>query len=301
MKIFTGHSSKFNQEGFVMQKKQWLPFFRNGFVSGIYEESRFSFKTAFTIIELLVIIAIIAILVSLLLPAMGKARGKAYEISCLSNVRQLGIKLAAYVDSQKEYLPPRYDSPTLSIEDPKEMWYGILDIQKKILLGCGAATPNSGARVLRGMVHYGMSEFSTRGEHKRAPKLAEIITPQNMIAFSDSSHVEDYNPWIVLPEAGNRTPADQKPWVVSNPAYGSYTRFRHGNKNEIIRFATSTSKQTNPKKSQSSASFAFIDGHAEMLSPYEAYQPAGNSNWTAWHQGQARLYWKHWNNRMPVQ
>ena len=37
-----------------MQKKQWLPFFRNGFVSGFYEESRFPFKTAFTIIELLV-------------------------------------------------------------------------------------------------------------------------------------------------------------------------------------------------------------------------------------------------------
>lgn len=300
MKIFTGHSSKFNQEGFVMQKKQWLPFFRNGFVSGFYEESRFPFKTAFTIIELLVIIAIIAILVSLLLPAMGKARGKAYEISCLSNVRQLGIKLATYVDSQKEYLPPRYNSHGASIKEPEEMWYGILDIPEKILLGCGTATPKSNVTVLRSMVHYGMSDFSARGEARRSPKLAGIVTPQNIIAFSDSSHSEDYNLWINLPAAGTKTPGSQSPWFISNPSSGNFSRFRHGNKNEIINFTTSTSKLTNPKKSQSRASFSFIDGHAEMLSPYEAYQPADNSNWTAWDQGQAQLYWKHWINKMQA-
>ena len=60
---------------------------------------------AFTLIELLVVISIIALLIGLLLPALGAARGTARSIASLSNLRQIGIGLAAYSAERKEYFP----------------------------------------------------------------------------------------------------------------------------------------------------------------------------------------------------
>jgi prepilin-type processing-associated H-X9-DG protein/prepilin-type N-terminal cleavage/methylation domain-containing protein len=60
---------------------------------------------AFTLVELLVVIGIIALLISILLPALGRARESAMAVNCMSNMRQLSVSFMHYVNEQNGFLP----------------------------------------------------------------------------------------------------------------------------------------------------------------------------------------------------
>jgi prepilin-type N-terminal cleavage/methylation domain-containing protein/prepilin-type processing-associated H-X9-DG protein len=69
---------------------------------------RYLSRSAFTLIELLVVIAIIAILAAILFPVFAQAREKARSVSCLSNMKQLGLGTMMYIQDYDETMPQAF-------------------------------------------------------------------------------------------------------------------------------------------------------------------------------------------------
>src|SRR5947208_11193475 len=62
-------------------------------------------RRGFTLVELLVVIGIIAVLIGILLPTLGRARESARRTACLSNLRSIGQMLNMYANQNKSFLP----------------------------------------------------------------------------------------------------------------------------------------------------------------------------------------------------
>jgi prepilin-type N-terminal cleavage/methylation domain-containing protein/prepilin-type processing-associated H-X9-DG protein len=85
-------------------------------------------RRGFTLIELLVVIAIIAILAAILFPVFAKAREKARQTSCLSNLRQIGTAMLSYSQDYDEFMPiqGKLASGSACTYDATRRWYDLI-------------------------------------------------------------------------------------------------------------------------------------------------------------------------------
>lgn len=174
-------------------------------------------KRLFTLIELLVVIAIIAILAAMLLPALAKAREKAREISCVSNLKQIMLSLTMYADEHDGRIPRFYDT-TL-----KKHWNRIVYESKHFsdvnMLCCPSVYP------FKTKTDYWGATYGLRAGTKATESSAFSLLKDPVLVAEGGAGVQKFaspSQAIIVSDSLRNNPADGQPtqWYYTD-CYGS--------------------------------------------------------------------------------
>ncbi|MCC7203852.1 MAG: type II secretion system protein [Phycisphaeraceae bacterium] len=150
---------------------------------------------AFTLVELLVVIAVIGALIGLLLPSLGAARSSAKLAACASNMRQLGLGLTMYADHHEGLYPPTTHDGGLELE--KTWVYTLMPYLDQIdEVRICPADPLGAERMANHGTSYVLNEYVCVPGFDQSLKLPDMALPgKTMVLFtvSDSVGVSGFN------------------------------------------------------------------------------------------------------------
>jgi len=200
-------------------------------------------RHGFTLIELLVVIAIIAILAAILFPVFARAREKARQSSCMSNIKQLGTACLMYAQDYDEILPDEdYDyngNGTYNEAGADGTWRAaILPYVKNVqLYFCPSHRPSN--RFDGSINDCGLNaSYAINDVHQGMPG---VTCPRG----NSLGIVEDASAVIILLESDGS-------WEIGGGTYITHGWRQSGSA---------------PTRHNDGANYAFVDGHAKWLKP----------------------------------
>jgi prepilin-type N-terminal cleavage/methylation domain-containing protein/prepilin-type processing-associated H-X9-DG protein len=165
-------------------------------------------RRGFTLVELLVVISIIALLISLLLPALRQARSSAKAIQCLSNMRQIGLAFQQYANNYHDFVPYNFGVPTsndrwhflLAREiglDMNQTSIGMIDGSYGVFKGSPILCPSYGETdQIQGITYAANYGFVTVGPPPQVPARTVDLKPSTFLSVdSNTGHVYSPNNW----------------------------------------------------------------------------------------------------------
>lgn len=223
-------------------------------------------RQAFTLVELLVVIGIIAILIGVLLPTLGRARRQANAAKCLSNMRSMQVAQWNYIVENKGWLVQAGLGHGGADTNEEVAWFNTLQryYQDKLVARCPSddsvhwetPVPGTAPPQLR-RTSYGINNFLVPAFQPWGANFVQPIPPSQYYLKVDrirrpSSTIQ----FVEMAQTGEFAAADHphvEGWAGSKPFAQAAKELEidaHGNR---------------PKSWESVANYGFLDGHAETL------------------------------------